>query len=299
MKIRHTVSQNTVKLSAQRPVQVQARGPVEGNLAAHDHEFYELSFIRAGSALHETDEGCRELRRGDLLILAPGQIHAFQERSDFSFYNLYYLPEWLLRDTSLLHEAPRLFMLFAGQHLFPGRTGRAPLLVHLDESCTDLTERELGEMEHCALTGGAYRIYMQAALMKCLALWAEAAAGQAEPETRFLHQPLVRRALDGFEADLAEGRPGNVARWAAAAGCSADHFTRTFRDFVGETPLEYFQRRRLHRAAHALIHSTETVAEIAARLGFADHAHLTRSFRKSYGTAPRDYRARFRSAPNA
>lgn len=293
MKTQYTVAQKQVQLSARRPIVSQHRSAVQGDLHVHDHEFYELSFIQSGSALHETAAGVRRLQRGDLVILAPGQSHGILQRRDFAFYNVYYLPEWLLRDADLFHEMPRLFMLFAGHRLFPQRALGDPIQVRLDAGCADRTERELSELAECRLTENAYRIYAQAVLMKCFALWSPALMEQVELDDRFLDHELVQHTFRCIETALAEGRACNVAGWAESAGCSADYFSRQFRCLTGETPVACFQRRRLQHAAHALVYSSENLTEIALRLGFSDSAHLSRSFRRSYGLAPREYRRRF------
>lgn len=60
---------------------------------------------------------------------------------------------------------------------------------------------------------------------------------------------------------------------------------------VGLPPLAIVRRYRLQEAARRLREEpSTTVAEVAAELGYADHAHLTRDFRQVLGLSPRDYR---------
>ena len=295
MDARYTVSQETVRLSALRPVVAQRKGPAQGDLQAHDHAFYELSFVCSGTAVQETADGLRELSRGDFMLFSPGQPHNIRNRKDFCFYNVYYLYEWMLHDRALLQEIPRLFMLFCGQSLFPSRVARAPIQIHLDSACADQTEREFADLADCELTGNAYRIFVQATLMKCFAIWSPALLEQVTLDDRFLENKLIQYTVGCIDTALAEGRPCNVAAWAVGAGYSADYFTRSFRNLTGETPVGCFQRRRMQYVAHALIYSAENITEIALRLGFSDAAHLSRSFRKNYGMTPNDYRHRLRT----
>lgn len=61
---------------------------------------------------------------------------------------------------------------------------------------------------------------------------------------------------------------------------------RAFRRHVGESVGEIGLRSRLRRA-HLLLTTTDrTIADIAHDLGFADHAHLTRRFKRRYGFPP-------------
>nr|WP_306271069.1 AraC family transcriptional regulator [Ornithinimicrobium sp. HY1793] len=59
--------------------------------------------------------------------------------------------------------------------------------------------------------------------------------------------------------------------------------------FLGLTPKWLIQRRRLHEATHHLKHGTQTLADLAANLGYTDQAHLTRDFRRVTGHTPGDF----------
>lgn len=62
--------------------------------------------------------------------------------------------------------------------------------------------------------------------------------------------------------------------------------------YVGVAPAAMIRRRRLQEAAQRVRdHPDADLAGIAAELGYADHAHLTRDFRAVLGFAPRDYRS--------
>jgi methylphosphotriester-DNA--protein-cysteine methyltransferase len=59
-------------------------------------------------------------------------------------------------------------------------------------------------------------------------------------------------------------------------------------------PRQVALEARLDAAREALLATSRGIADIAASTGFADHAHLTKMFRKAFGTTPSDYRAVYR-----
>lgn len=59
--------------------------------------------------------------------------------------------------------------------------------------------------------------------------------------------------------------------------------------FLGLTPKWLIQRRRLHEATDHLKHGTQTLAGLAADLGYTDQAHFTRDFRRVTGHTPGDF----------
>jgi len=79
-------------------------------------------------------------------------------------------------------------------------------------------------------------------------------------------------------------------------GYSPFHFHRFFSNAVGETPKQHVDRLRLERAAYKLAVTGETVLEIALSVGFRTHETFSRSFKRSFGYSPNDYRRTARAA---
>jgi AraC-like DNA-binding protein len=83
-----------------------------------------------------------------------------------------------------------------------------------------------------------------------------------------------------------------VDELSAASGMTARTLQRLFADYVGVSPKWVMRRARLHEAAERA-DSGEPVdwAELAADLGYADQAHLTRDFTATIGISPTRYTA--------
>jgi AraC-like DNA-binding protein len=80
-----------------------------------------------------------------------------------------------------------------------------------------------------------------------------------------------------------------VADLAHEVGWSRRHLTDRFTDEYGIGPK---QAARIERFQHArqLIGGGHPVADVAARCGYADQAHLTRDFRALGGCTPTEWR---------
>lgn len=94
--------------------------------------------------------------------------------------------------------------------------------------------------------------------------------------------------------DLADGDPQllRVDDLAARLSMSTRTVQRLAHTHVGMTPAAMIRRRRLQEAAERIrTDSGADLASIAADLGYADHAHLTREFREVLGLTPTRYRA--------
>ncbi|HZK05931.1 MAG TPA: helix-turn-helix domain-containing protein [Actinomycetaceae bacterium] len=74
------------------------------------------------------------------------------------------------------------------------------------------------------------------------------------------------------------------------------HVQRLTKRYVGLPPAAIIRRYRLQEAAERLREDGSlTIGQVAAELGYADHAHLTRDFRHVLGLAPVNYRHDSRS----
>jgi AraC family transcriptional regulator len=102
------------------------------------------------------------------------------------------------------------------------------------------------------------------------------AAWQIRKVTRYIDVNLERTIRNDDLATLARLTPA--------------HFSRAFRNSVGEPPHEYVIRRRVERAQGLMLTTEAKLSDIALDCGLADQSHLTRLFRRVVGESPRVWR---------
>jgi AraC-like DNA-binding protein len=109
----------------------------------------------------------------------------------------------------------------------------------------------------------------------------------------------ARLALVDAARELLATGPGTAGLRDVARhlGCSPYHLSRVFHRQTGMTLTGYRNRIRVHIALDAIEAGDTNLADLAAELGFADHAHLTRTVRAECGHTPRALR-RLLAAPN-
>lgn len=104
--------------------------------------------------------------------------------------------------------------------------------------------------------------------------------------------PAMMKKLAATVAMLHEryAEPLTTVQLAQQAGLSISQFERTFRKAFGSSPHQYLVGIRLEHACRLLNETDDTVATVAQRCGFYDHAHFTRAFASFMGTSPARYR---------
>lgn len=84
--------------------------------------------------------------------------------------------------------------------------------------------------------------------------------------------------------------PASLAEYAAYAGVHPVTLAHAFRKYEGVSIGGFVRRLRLRHAAELLTSSGADLTHIALESGFADHSHMTRSFRHHLGMSPSAYR---------
>lgn len=287
----YSITQDEVQLSATHPVRVQMLDVGEvPRIAAHDHDYFEITFITGGAAEHVTATRAEPLERGHVVVVPPGPAHGFEALDGLRVYNVYYLAEWLLDDLRLFWAEPGFAVLFLNAFLFPGSTATAIQTLRVDDDtlprCLSELETLLRETEEAAPS----RLYMKSTLLKVLSLLSRAFARSSTAPAVGGYRGEVWAALRWVEDCLSNGDAFEVKGLAESLGLSPDHVGRLFREATGQNLRSYYQHRRIRQAQKLLLDPHYTVTEVAHLVGYCDAAHLCHHFKRQLGVTPMQYR---------
>lgn len=98
----------------------------------------------------------------------------------------------------------------------------------------------------------------------------------------------LTKAIAYIERRLSE--PLTVPEIASAVGLSHNHLTRLFVADQGQTVIGYLRRRRIEHARRLLVHTTMSVAAVAAAVGIPDLQTFNKTCRAVTGMGPRALR---------
>ena len=254
----------------------------------HGHEFSEICIVLKGSALHFTAAGRSSLKEGDVLIMPPGGVHAFQHPRGLEVANIYFLSEWFLPELRLEEDA--ILSLFFGSSL---SSASVPIReVRLAPGISGKILRELRDLD---LTPAPISRWTSCCFFKILHLIFGAFTESDISAVALNYSPPVWRTLVEIDRIITAGETLDLRALAAQIGLSRDHLTRVFERQVGVTPTAFHQRRRAQFACRLLLSTRLPLAEVAQQLGYADEAHLSRLFRRAQGITPGSYRRKFAS----
>ena len=254
----------------------------------HDHNYSEIAVIISGPARHVLDGETVPVAAGDVLIVHPGAVHAYDETGEMEIINLIFDP--------LRLSLPQLdgYSLLLFGKIFPNGKNlyhSANPAVHLNPEDLTETVRMIRKLED------ELKNTLPGKLFLCLALFMEIIAY------------LSRKSGEQNSARQANFRIGDVIRYmnrhyaepvelkklAKIANMSERSFFRHFHVSAGCSPVEYLLKIRLQHGCDLLINGNASIAEIAAECGFCDSNYFCKKFRRAFSVSPRTFRLSYRN----
>jgi len=245
----------------------------------HAHETYTFGVIEAG--VEEFEYGGSLLRAGvgAVALLDPDIVHTGQAGTPSG---------WSYR---VLYPKVSVVTDVAAELGWPAGTPRFPQTVLYDPATAALVRSAHRSAEHG--DDLASSTLLRTALAGLLR--GHAAGGSVAVPGRARRAPAAVGAVrDLLHERLAD--PPTLAELAAMTELSQFALLRAFRADMGLPPHAYLNQLRVRRA-RLLLDAGMPAADIAAQVGFADQAHLTRHFKRVVGVPPAAYqRGRLQTA---
>lgn len=241
-----------------------------------DHH-YIVQHLGGAKRVNRTLDGepiCQVVESGSLTIVPAGSQFKWLTQGPIEFAHLYISPALLTHTASRLDRGNALSLI--------DRVGcRDPLLEAL-YSAMSVENR---------LPLAADPLYLDSLLetfMLCLLRKHSTAARCNVPSREVLPKHRLRRVQDFIEDRLEFSI--TLADLAVIAGGSIYHFSRAFRNTVGNSPYNYVLRRRTERAKVYLSTTDLALNEIACACGFRNTLHMSKTFSRLIGIAPTRFR---------
>ncbi|MCM2680491.1 helix-turn-helix transcriptional regulator [Echinimonas agarilytica] len=245
----------------------------------HFHMMYECMWFREIEGEVEINDVIYSLSPGTLMFVPTLQAHSMRSSASDQDFFLFQYEARLYRELDLTPSHQPMMV---------------PLVSKLDQDSAQHLNHllkwstELGEQ---ALEWG-----MKASLLKALLL--------------FIHQQQLKQQLEPFDGtspavshkSMARILPllqtieqGDALRMslddaAEFCGMSRYHFSRTFKSLFGQNFKDYLLRRKISAAVSLLIHSEQSIADIAYQCEFTDTAYFCSKFRQQMGQTPGEFR---------
>lgn len=250
----------------------------------HDHFHSELVIILSGTGEHLLNGENASVSAGDVLLIHPGVIHAYDKTSDLALVNIIYDARQLYLPVLDGYSLP-LFRLFFPENPRSVSCSALPLM-HLEKDelkkAADIINemnRELNENR------SGNNLLSLALLMQIIVILCRA----GEHSVKKIASPFrIGKSISYLKTHYHNGI--SIKDLAKQANMSTRNFFLIFKKTTGCTPIQYLINLRITHASELLLHTTLNMTEIAQECGFSDSNYFCRKFRETTGTSPQKFR---------
>lgn len=257
-------------------------------IGMHTHAFIEVNLVVAGRGWHHLEDHVFPLAAGDAFVIPEGARHGYERRGRLDVDHLLLHPRFLVEHLARLQTLPGFLPLFTIEPYFRAGEGVRHRL-RLDRPATTALTALLAGFPPRGGREPADHLAAEALALAAVARLCRAWFGEHPgPAATSPRMGAVLAVIDTVEQRYAEQL--HLGDLAAAAGLATTACCRLFRAVTGASPMEHLRQVRV-RQARVLLRSGLPLADVAARTGFCDAAHLARVFRRQVGVTPGAWRA--------
>ncbi|MEH6365619.1 MULTISPECIES: AraC family transcriptional regulator [Pseudomonas] len=256
---------------------IEARSILDGRkvcYARHAHAHFSIGAITSGQCTYISGDQQHVISEGCVVLMNPQVVHACNpiDGEPWSYRMFYVDCQWLAAiQAQLDSSAAHCFQPYK-----PILTHSQQLFSALNQLYMQLTDAALSTAQK---HNAAEQFFVQ--------MHAELTANEPGAELTSAVHAKLQCAADYIQAHCAE--PLSLEQICMVAGLSRSYLIRAFAQHFGMTPHAYLTNQRV-QLAQRLLQRGEVIAEAALAAGFADQAHLQRTFKQHLAATPGQYR---------
>lgn len=243
---------------------------------AHRLGFFAILIITEGEVNHIVDFEIYNLRKGDVMVIAKGQIHAFNEFSEYKGYLVLFTEAFMHKyiAQSTIAQINQLYNYFLRQEKMNNPDHNYILL--------DILSKELkGNSSSLPnIVGSLLGIY----LLKL-----------NEENIRSASSSVNSKSLDYFNhfkqlLELNFSKTRDAKAYASDLSISYKHLNEVCKEIVKTTAKSFIDRYVSLEAKRLLVSSSFSVKEISFELGFDEPTNFIKYFKKQTNLSPGEFR---------
>lgn len=250
----------------------------------HWHLEMEIIYIKKGCGIVSIDLSSAVVHQGDIILVAPGQLHGISQYEDV---RLEY--ENILFDLNMLEAksndscTAEFFAPLKHSHMLAKN-----IYTPQDVEYPKISEKLDRADEICKTFPHAYQLAIKGCLFGLFyEIFADWKIGTApkKPLTSLEKLKIIIKYVENHYQDRI-----TIEEIASFCDYSQSHFMKYFKNAMGMSFIEYLNDYRLMMAARLLLASDSSILSVSQEVGFENLSYFNRCFKKKFGQTPSAYR---------
>lgn len=245
----------------------------------HRFDFYLWLWLSEGTCTHMLDFQTILQKPGESLLIRPGQVHRFHNTDDWDGWLVAFRPEFLLHELAMKEGN----WLEKFRHLPEKQTIPAASYPFLN-NC-------LNQIRYCLnlqADGSRLELLLRLQLYSLLTMLGVIQHDDKATENKSAGR--VQRFRELLEQQYSTEH--KVAYYAAHLACTEKTLRQNCLETLGMPTKAVINQRLILEAKRLLAHTHQPANQIAAQLGFDEHSHFGKFFKRETGLTPKDFRNR-------
>lgn len=253
-------------------------------LHLHWHEHFEIIVMREGRAILHIDSRPYVVEAGDVVIIPGGGLHVGYSLSDGDMYydcivlNASLFNDWVHDPVHIQFVAPYL----EGRLRFPVKPADH------DETCTRYFSLLDEAIEELAAKPPAYQLLVKSKLHSLFTLLSRTfmpdQLADRPDEVYFPNRDRFKLLIQQLESNFSEKM--TIEQAAKQVSLNPYYFCKLFKRLTGRTYIEYVNVCRMNEAKRLLLESTDSITEIASKVGCENPNYFTKLYKQYMGMTP-------------
>ncbi|WP_252729937.1 helix-turn-helix domain-containing protein [Zobellia uliginosa] len=244
----------------------------------HRISFFALLIITEGEGEHQVDLTHYSVRKGCVIKIAKGQVHAFQENPNYKGYLVVFTEDFVLRYFS--KSSIKVISHLYNYHI------SSPLVEN--STFNDFFLEQLNSELHRENSYAQKEIVAKILELYLLRLERHAHIAPIKNYNK-QHQTIFMNFKDLVEKNYTNTR--NVKDYADMLFVSTKHLNLVVKEFTFTTAKNFIDNFVILETKRAIVSTDKSLKEIGFAVGFDEVTNFTKFFKKHIGTTPKEFKA--------
>ncbi|WP_341225326.1 helix-turn-helix transcriptional regulator [uncultured Arcticibacterium sp.] len=248
-------------------------------LQPHRISFFALLIVTEGTGVHQIDLKNYDIRKGSVLKIAKGQVHAFQKNAQYQGFLIVFTEDFVLNYFS--KTSISLISHFYNYHI------STPIAN--DSTLNEAFLKEL--MQELAAENSYAQKNIIASLLDLYLLRLERKSQNIELQNNNSKQySTFLKFKNLVESNYTTTR--NVKDYADMLLISTKHLNQVVKNFTINTAKTFIDDYVVLEIKRAIVSTNKSLKEVSFTTGFDEVTNFTKFFKKKMGVSPKDFRAK-------
>ena len=245
----------------------------------HRISFFALLIVTNGVGIHKIDLKEYPLKKGTVLKIAKGQVHAFEEDPSYEGFLVVFTEEFVLNyfSKSSIEFISHLYNYHISEATVDGINFNEPFIEQLMIELA--TENTYAQKNIVATTLELYLLRL------------ERLSQTDDSPKQNKYYPLFLEFKNLVEEKYTTTR--NVKDYADTLLVSTKHLNRIVKEFTLDTAKHFIDDFVILEIKRAIASTNDSLKEIAYAVGFDEVTNFTKFFKKHTGTTPKQFKTEF------